>query len=128
MLLILPSRGGDAERDSRLDYMVWLHFAEIDASVTAARRRVFDVHKFTVLFMDFYEGRWMRNLQEGFEGVWENGVPKVIGVFTWPDGSTYAGCWSWDVMIMGKRDGAEVMRDGRVSLDLDGGRIRAFGV
>ncbi|KAK9116067.1 hypothetical protein Sjap_015014 [Stephania japonica] len=30
--------------DSRLDYMVWLHFAEIDAGVTAAGRRVFDVH------------------------------------------------------------------------------------
>lgn len=29
--------------DTRLDYLVWFHFAEIDAAVTAAGQRVFDI-------------------------------------------------------------------------------------
>ncbi|MQL96684.1 hypothetical protein Taro_029362 [Colocasia esculenta] len=30
--------------DTRLDYMLWFHFAEIDTAVTAPRQRVFDIY------------------------------------------------------------------------------------
>ncbi|KAL6010783.1 hypothetical protein ACLOJK_001225 [Asimina triloba] len=45
---ITVSGGGNLEYelpvDTRLDYLLWFHFAEIDSSVTAAGKRVFDVY------------------------------------------------------------------------------------
>ncbi|PKA56586.1 Putative leucine-rich repeat receptor-like serine/threonine-protein kinase [Apostasia shenzhenica] len=45
---ITPQQSGEAIEyllpvDTRMDYMVWFHFAEIDSGINAAGRRVFDI-------------------------------------------------------------------------------------
>ncbi|KAI7980249.1 Phosphatidylinositol 4-phosphate 5-kinase 1 [Camellia lanceoleosa] len=71
---------------------------------------------------DVYVGSWRSNLQDGDGRNWEDGVPKGIGVFAWPDGSSYTGIWGDNLHNRPPEQPCFVLPPSRKRSSVDGGR------